>query len=105
MPIDLAALRRAVSANQYAFSEHALQRGSERAIHKPEIEEALLNAEVIEDYPEDKRGASCLLLGRSSSGRALHIQVGYAYPVFRIITFYEPEPEKWETDLKTRKAK
>jgi hypothetical protein len=30
-----------------------------------EMEEALLNikAEVIEDYPEDARGSSCLILG------------------------------------------
>lgn len=36
-----------------------------------EIERVVLQGELIEDYPEDPRGHSCLLLGFGDEGRPL----------------------------------
>jgi hypothetical protein len=33
-----------------------------------------MRSEVIEDYPEDKYGPSCLILGFTVYGRPLHVQ-------------------------------
>lgn len=52
------------------------------------------NAELIEDYPEDPRSPSCLILGITESGRPLHIQCTYA-PNVVVITAYEPKAEEW----------
>ena len=44
-----------------------------RNIPVADLEEALSGeCEVIEDYPDDKYGPSCLLLGFTSTGRPLH---------------------------------
>jgi len=68
-----------------------------------EIEAAILNGEIIEDYPNDKYGPSCLIMGESASGRILHVQVSYQ-PAAKVITVYEPSPDEWELDLKTRRT-
>lgn len=67
-----------------------------RHISVNEAEEALLSsqAEVIEEYPEDPRGPSCLVLGFTVDGRPLHIQCTYP-PNVAVITTYEPDPEEW----------
>ena len=69
---------------------------TERDISVRNLEEALLSveAEVIEDYPEDPRGPSCLILGFTSDGRPWHIQCTYP-PNVAVVTAYEPRPEEW----------
>ncbi|MBI4298691.1 MAG: DUF4258 domain-containing protein [Chloroflexi bacterium] len=69
-----------------------------------EVEEAILSggAEVIENYPEDTRSPSCLVLGLTRGGRPLHIQCTYP-PNVAIITAYEPKPEEW-IDWRVRKG-
>jgi hypothetical protein len=103
MPPNHEDLNDVVRLRTYLFSSHASKRAAERLILSHEIEEAILSGEVIEDYPADKYGPSCLILGYTHEKRALHIQVSYP-PNVKIITVYEPSPNDWETDLKTRKT-
>lgn len=89
-------IRGAVARQTYTFSFHAFERAEERGILAAEVEAALLaeDAEIIEDYPEDPRGPSCLILGRTAERRPLHIQVSYP-PVVIVVTIYEPDPSMW----------
>ena len=90
----------------YRFTIHALERRIERNILKNEIKEAILNGEIIEEYPKDKYAPSFLVVGYSNNERPLHIQVSYN-PVW-IITCYDPseKPAEWSSDFKyRRKAK
>jgi len=75
------------------FSRHALDQSIRRDISVGELEEALVgNIEIIEDYPDDKYGPSCLVLGYTSSGRALHVPCSYpSRPILKVITIYEPD--------------
>ena len=98
---DLAGIQEAIATGKYQFSVHAVKRTIERHISRMEIEQAVAKAEIIEDYPDDKYGPSCLLYGKSAGGRALHIQVSLP-PNVKIITVYEPEPAEWE-DYRVRK--
>lgn len=41
-----------------------MEKASIRGIDPLEVKEALLNGEIIEDHPEDKKGYSCLVYGR-----------------------------------------
>ncbi|MGR3311685.1 MAG: DUF4258 domain-containing protein [Candidatus Brocadiales bacterium] len=50
--------------------------------------------EIIEDYPEDPRGESCLILGFTLEGEPVHIVCGGSCPII-IITVYRPDPELW----------
>ncbi len=62
-----------------------------------EVAEAILRGKIIEDYPEDKPYASCLIYGKTSEGRPLHAVCAYAADDERviIITAYEPNPDQW----------
>ncbi|MCH7718540.1 MAG: DUF4258 domain-containing protein [Chloroflexi bacterium] len=92
----LAAIREVISSRRYLFTLHAIHQAEERKITPREVEQALLaiSAEIIEDYPDDPRGSSCLVLGVTARGRMLHVQVTYP-PAGWIITVYEPDEEKW----------
>jgi hypothetical protein len=100
---DIDAIREAVGNGDYIFTDHASDRAAKRVIRSDEIEQAVASAEIIEDYPDDKYGPSCLLFGYSEEERPLHVQVSYP-PNLKIITVYEPSPDEWQADLKTRKT-
>lgn len=89
---------------QYEFSRHAVDQTIIRNISVAEVEEAIsAKSEVIEDYPEDKYGPSCLILGFTKAGRALHLQCSYpSRSLIKIVTLYEPDPHLW-TDFRVRK--
>lgn len=90
--------------HQYEFSKHAVDQSIIREIGIVEINEAILGkSAIIEDYPEDKYGPSCLILGFTKIGRPLHIQCSYpSRPLIKIITLYEPDPYLW-VDFRVRK--
>jgi len=76
----------------------------QRFIAREMIIDALSSYEIVEEYPEDKYFPSYLLLGRHGSV-GFHVLFGVdvlAHNV-RVVTAYYPDPEEWETDLKTRR--
>ena len=89
---------------RYEFSRHAVDQSIIRGIPVADLEVALSGEfEVIEDYPDDKYGPSCLLFGFTSVGRPLHVVCSYlSRPLVKIITLYEPDPDEW-TDNRIRR--
>jgi len=87
----------------YVFTIHAVRQAEEREITPGEIEEAILDerSDIIEDYPNDARGPSCLILGWTKRERVLHIQLTYP-PTVLVITLYEPTEDRW-LDERTRR--
>jgi hypothetical protein len=89
--------------SEFEFTKHAVDRAILRHVRVVEIREAIAGGEVIEDYPDDKYGPSCLILGFTGGGRPLHVQIGYSpLPLLKVITVYEPEPDEW-LDFRTRR--
>ena len=89
------------------YREHALQRILERDIDPAIIKEAINspNAEIVESYPDDPRGNSCLVLGWWDDDRPLHIVIGLDRRLC-VISAYAPsvdDRERWESDFKTRR--
>ncbi len=101
----LSSLRTQLAAGKFEFTQHALKRVVERDIGNAEIREAGKRAVIIEDYPADKYGPSCLLLGFSLANRPLHIQVARqaGQTNLKIITLYEPDPAEWVNYVVRRK--
>jgi hypothetical protein len=96
-------IREKVVAGTFEFSQHATDQSIVRHISVQELREAILVGEVIEDYPNDKYGPSCLVLGFTGTGRPIHVQCSYpSRTVIKIITLYEPEPDRW-LDFKQRR--
>ena len=89
-------LRSKIIANQFEFSKHALDQSILRGITVQELHEAIADGAVIEDYPQDKFGPSCLVFGMTKSNRPIHIQCSYpSRKLVKIITLYQPDPEEW----------
>jgi hypothetical protein len=89
-------VRRQLATGRFEFSRHAFRRAVERNISEQEIREAGADAEVIEEYPDDKYSPSALLLGFTAGRRPLHCQVSFAETdLTKIITIYEPDPKEW----------
>jgi hypothetical protein len=92
-----------IADDQFEFSKHAVDQSIIRGISVQEVREVFAVAELIENYPEDKYGPSCLVLGRTKTGRPLHIQCSYPMrPMIKIITLYEPDSARW-SDFRTRR--
>ena len=97
-------IRRQLSAGEFEFSRHAFKRAVERNISDVEIRQAGSHARIIENYPHDKYGPSCLVFGVTLTLRPLHIQCSYpSRPLVKIITLYEPDPQRW-VDFKVRRT-
>jgi hypothetical protein len=97
-------IRNKILQRQYEFSKHAVDQSIIRDISVAEIEQTISGrCEIIEDYPNDKYGPSCLILGYTEDRRPLHLQCSYpSRPLIKIITLYEPDPDLW-VDLRVRK--
>lgn len=82
--------------DEFEFSKHAVDQSILRDVSVTEIREAIASGEIIEDYPDDKYGPSCLIFGMTLSQRPIHIQCSYpSRPIIKIITLYEPHPAEW----------
>jgi hypothetical protein len=97
------AIRERVASGAFEFSQHAVDQTILRHISVQEIRAAIRAGEVIEDYPNDKYGPSCLILGFTLDERPVHVQCSYASrPLVKIITAYEPDPKQWVDDKQRR---
>lgn len=86
-----------VHDGNFEFSRHAVDQSILRDISVKEVRELFINRiEVLEKYPNDKYGPSCLILGFTLENRPIHIQCSYpSRPTLKIITLYEPDSKKW----------
>jgi Domain of unknown function (DUF4258) len=97
-------IRFKITSDQFEFSKHALDQSIVRQIRVHEISEAIATSQLIEDYPNDKYGPSCLLSGVTQAGRPIHVQCSYpTRSLVKIITVYEPDPTKWANDFTIRR--
>jgi hypothetical protein len=89
-------IRRRVAGGDFEFSQPAVDQAILRHISVQELRETIAVGEVIEVYPEDKYGPSCLIFGMTSVGRPLHVQCSDpSRRIVKIITLYEPDPDLW----------
>ncbi len=87
----------------FEYSKHAVDQSILREISVQEIVDVLMTGEIIEDYPNDKYGPSCLIFGKTTQERPVHIHCSYpTRELIKIITLYEPDPALW-IDFKIRR--
>jgi hypothetical protein len=94
----------AAAAQRLLFLPHAIRQMShpDRMIMPEEVERVVLGGEVIEDYPTDPRGHSCLLLGFGDNALPIHVVCAPKDEYLAIITAYRPAPQQWSRDFKRR---
>lgn len=108
-PMQIDEIRKLIRAGHYEVSLHAQQERLEDDLDISEIETAILAGEVIENYPDDPRGPSCLIAGQVGN-KPVHVVVGWTRTrgsegrTLRMITVYIPKAPKW-SDPRTRGEK
>jgi len=105
---DFIELVREKANKRILFLPHALNQMNrpERMISTTEVRHVIFEGEIIEDYPEDVRGHSCLMLAFPPMGnRPIHIVCAPKDEYLAIISAYVPTLDKWEPDYRTRKAR
>ncbi len=97
-------IREKVERNQVELSKHAIDQSGIRKIRVQEIKEAIASGQIIEKYPNDKYGPSCLVFGFTRDMRPIHIQCSYpSRPSIKVITLYEPDPQIWTNSFTERR--
>ncbi|MDR2543641.1 MAG: DUF4258 domain-containing protein [Treponema sp.] len=87
------------------WTKHILERIFRRGISMSDVENALTNGEIIEQYPTDYPFPSCLVLGKTKEGEALHVVCGSNGEELWLITAYIPNNFEWTEDFKQRRKK
>ena len=87
-------IKRQVETGQYLYSQHADEERIEDDLTFSQIKKALLNGEIIEQYPDTGRGESCLVLGYADD-LPIHIVCGRRNVKLVLITVYIPRPPKF----------
>ncbi|NVM26758.1 MAG: DUF4258 domain-containing protein [Desulfobacterales bacterium] len=102
---NLLATIRERASQRILFSQHGVRQMSrpDRMISITDIRMVLEKGEVIEDYLEDPRGHSCLILGKGTGGRPVHVLCSPKDDYLAIITAYLPTEEEWTSDFRVRK--
>ena len=104
---DLAMFQRLIleSARQkILFLPRAIRQMSrpDRMITVPDVRRVVTSGEIIENYPEDARGHSCLLVGADRQGRWIHVVCSPKSQFLAIITAYVPDPKEWDVTFRVR---
>lgn len=97
---------RKAAAKMLLFLPHAVRQMNrpERMITETEVHEVVLLGTVIENYPEDVRGHSCLMAGETAAGRTVHIVCSPTDEYLAIITAYVPDPTEWDETGRKRRS-
>jgi hypothetical protein len=95
---------RAASNQRRLYLPHAIRQmsRSDRMIESAEVQAVIERGAIIEDYPNDPRGHSCLMLGFGFNNRPIHVVCSPKDDYLAIITAYIPEPDKWTADFTAR---
>lgn len=97
-------IRRCVTQRKILWTYHINMRLKGRSISRKAIRESITSYEIIEEYPEDKYFPSYLIYTQYKE-KIFHVlfAVDVGGDNVRVITAYYPHPQKWKTDLKTRR--
>ena len=103
--LNIDIIKQLISDGSVRWTNHVMIKLLQRNISQIDIERAILNGEIIEEYENDYPYPSCLIYGINIRGEVLHIVCGSNGKELWIITAYYPDNIEWKEDFKTRKEK
>ena len=96
MPLTPEFIRKEIKKQTYLISIHADDERLADGLTILELESALTSCEMLEQYPEDPRGESCLAIGFVNN-RPIHFVCGKNRAGHLVlITVYIPSLPKWK---------
>jgi hypothetical protein len=84
-------IRARVRRNEYVYSLHAEVERKAEDLTFAQIEQALLNGEILEQYHDTGRGESCLVVGFAGE-TPIHVVCGRRGGKIALVTVYIPRP-------------
>jgi len=93
----MAGIRAQVETESVRVTRHAHEEMVAEEITLHGVFEAIGRGEILENYPEHRRGPCCLVSGCTDQGRPLHVVCTTAQSLLIVITVYEPQPPRWIT--------
>lgn len=103
--LNIDTIKKLIKDRKIRWTNHVMIRLLQRQISQKDIEIAMLNGEIIEEYEDSYPYPSCLVYGINMNNKVIHIVCGTNGEELWIITAYYPNELEWEKDLKTRKEK
>ena len=102
---DIVERVRTASAKMRLYLPHALRQMArpDRMIATEEVRAVIERGDLVEDYPDDSRGHSCLMLGFGEGGRPIHVVCAPKDEYLAIITAYLPDPHEWAEGFRRRR--
>ena len=87
----------AIDGERVHVSEHAYDEAVDDGLSGVAVIDETTRGEVIEDYPNDPRGPSCLVLLAVGHNQPVHAVWGFDDGPGRaiLITVYRPAPDRW----------
>ena len=98
-------IRELVGRREVYVSDHGYDELANDGIFIQDILAGVLDAIVIEDYPDYYKGPSVLVFQRDEQG-AIHVVWGISKNTTSpavLITAYRPDPDRWSEDYQRRK--
>lgn len=101
---DILILIRKSADKRILYLPHAISQMNrpDRLIEPSEVREVIYKGEIIEDYPDDARGHSCLMVGGEIRNRSIHVVCSPKKDFLAIITAYIPDKNKWTDNFRRR---
>ena len=99
-------IRTLVARGQLRISDHGYDELAADRILVRDIIEGVVDAVVVQDYPEYPKGPCVLVLQKDREGKPIHVVWGIpknaSLPAV-LVTAYRPDPELWTDDSLRRK--
>ena len=90
-------IRIEIEKQSYEISLHADDERIAEGLTVLQVESALSGCKIIEYYPDDPRGKSCLALGFTPEGTPIHVVCGKNIARHLVlVTVYIPTMPKWK---------
>ena len=102
---DTLGIVREAATKRILFLPHAINQMNtpDRMISVNEVRSVVFEGSVVENYPDDPRGHSCLILGLGDNKRPIHVVCAPKSDYLAIITAYLPSRRQWKTGWRTRR--
>lgn len=92
--MNLEEIKARVRNNLYVYSHHADIERRADALTFAQVEDALLNGQILEQYSDTGRGESCLVVGLAGK-QPIHVVCGRRGENVALITVYIPRLPKF----------
>ena len=99
-------IKELVGFGEVKISDHGYDELAADDLFARDLVAGVLDAELLEDYPEFPKGPCVLVLQRDTEGNPVHavwgIPKGETTPAV-LVTAYRPDPAKWTDDFRSRR--